>query len=469
MIRKQDILDRAGEWQLRPEVVEKDYVLGWFLSSLGSHPTVAATWVFKGGTCLKKCYFETYRFSEDLDFTLLPSAPYALGGILATLQEIARSVSADSGIVVPVEAVRVDEKRDKQGRPTFKARVGYRGPLDFPGELRRILFDLTVHEPVLGVGVTAPIFHPYPDDFPSRAGIVAYSLEELLAEKTRALFERTRPRDLYDVVYVINNQGAGIDLERTRELFHGKCRAKGLVPPTKAELATHIRDTGELRSEWENMLGHQLPHLPPVDGMLADIEAVLQWIDGPPLVAAVVLAPASRDVSEHALAPAGIQYWGGGFGLEAIRFAGANRLLVRFVYHGRERTVEPYSLRRASTGNILLYAWERGFGIKSFITAKIGTVRPTETLFVPRYQIEFAAGRFDPILPSAVPARHVASSRSGSRTSSRRSRSGRVYVFKCSSCGKELRHTRNDPSLRKHTAPGGGNCSGRRGRLVRSD
>jgi len=28
------------------------------------------SWAFKGGTCLKKCYFETYRFSEDLDFTL---------------------------------------------------------------------------------------------------------------------------------------------------------------------------------------------------------------------------------------------------------------------------------------------------------------------------------------------------------------------------------------------------------------
>lgn len=30
----------------------------------------AESWVFKGGTCLKKCYFETYHFSEDLDFTL---------------------------------------------------------------------------------------------------------------------------------------------------------------------------------------------------------------------------------------------------------------------------------------------------------------------------------------------------------------------------------------------------------------
>jgi hypothetical protein len=313
------------------------------------------------------------------------------------------------------------------------------------------------------------VFHPYPDDLPSSAGIGAYSLEELLAEKTRALFERTRPRDLYDVVYVINNQGAGIDLARVREHFQGKCRVKGLDPPTMTYLAAHIRATEELRSEWENMLRHQLPQLPPVDDMLAGIEATLKWIDGPTPEAAPVLASASWDASEQTLAPAGIRYWGGGVRLEAIRFAGANRLLVRFAYHGSERIVEPYSLRRASTGNILLYAWERGLGIKSFNTAKIENLRLTETPFVPRYQIEFAADRFGPVRPSAVPARHVVPSWPGFPASSRRSRSSRVYVFKCSSCGKELRHTRNDPSLRKHKTPSGGNCSGRRGRLVRAD
>ena len=63
MITKQNILERAAEWQLRPEVVEKDYVLGWLLVGIAQHPELRATWVFKGGTCLKKCYFETYRFS----------------------------------------------------------------------------------------------------------------------------------------------------------------------------------------------------------------------------------------------------------------------------------------------------------------------------------------------------------------------------------------------------------------------
>ena len=46
-------------------------MLGWLLAGIYAQPTLSENWVFKGGTCLKKCYFETYRFSEDLDFTLI--------------------------------------------------------------------------------------------------------------------------------------------------------------------------------------------------------------------------------------------------------------------------------------------------------------------------------------------------------------------------------------------------------------
>jgi predicted nucleotidyltransferase component of viral defense system len=55
VIRKQDIVERAAEWHLRPEVVEKDYVLGWVLAAIGAHPQLRESWIFKGGTCLKKC------------------------------------------------------------------------------------------------------------------------------------------------------------------------------------------------------------------------------------------------------------------------------------------------------------------------------------------------------------------------------------------------------------------------------
>jgi len=70
VIRKQDILARAAEWGLRADIVEKDYALGWLLAAIARHPETARSWVFKGGTCLKKCFIETYRFSEDLDFSL---------------------------------------------------------------------------------------------------------------------------------------------------------------------------------------------------------------------------------------------------------------------------------------------------------------------------------------------------------------------------------------------------------------
>jgi predicted nucleotidyltransferase component of viral defense system len=50
-------------------------VLGWLLAAASQHAVVREHWILKGGTCVKKCFFETYRFSEDLDFSLLPAAP----------------------------------------------------------------------------------------------------------------------------------------------------------------------------------------------------------------------------------------------------------------------------------------------------------------------------------------------------------------------------------------------------------
>jgi predicted nucleotidyltransferase component of viral defense system len=74
VIDRREILDIASRLSLNPHVVEKDYVLGWMLAGIYANPELRESWVFKGGTCLKKCFFETYRFSEDLDFTLLDPA-----------------------------------------------------------------------------------------------------------------------------------------------------------------------------------------------------------------------------------------------------------------------------------------------------------------------------------------------------------------------------------------------------------
>jgi hypothetical protein len=63
-------LARASGRRIREDVLERDYCLAWLLAVL-SESDLRPVLGFKGGTALKRCYFAAYRFSEDLDFTLL--------------------------------------------------------------------------------------------------------------------------------------------------------------------------------------------------------------------------------------------------------------------------------------------------------------------------------------------------------------------------------------------------------------
>jgi predicted nucleotidyltransferase component of viral defense system len=53
VIDKREVLEFSKELGLAPNVVEKDYVLGWLLAGIGHHEELSASWIFKGGTCLK--------------------------------------------------------------------------------------------------------------------------------------------------------------------------------------------------------------------------------------------------------------------------------------------------------------------------------------------------------------------------------------------------------------------------------
>lgn len=84
----------SAEWASTTHVIEKDWALGWVLAGIGAQPELS-TWVFKGGTSLRKCYHETYRFSEDLDFTVvdggLDDPEFSLGRHPRTHHAIAMS------------------------------------------------------------------------------------------------------------------------------------------------------------------------------------------------------------------------------------------------------------------------------------------------------------------------------------------------------------------------------------------
>src|SRR5439155_22091038 len=95
----------------------------------------------------------------------------------------------------PDEKVRAQSRLNKAGQPTFQGRVYYRGPLQRTPTYASVIFDITNQERIVATPVRRTIFHPYTDNLPSELAVQCYALEELLAEKTRALYERTRPRD----------------------------------------------------------------------------------------------------------------------------------------------------------------------------------------------------------------------------------------------------------------------------------
>ena len=139
MIGRADIDDRVRTWGLREDVVEKDYVLGWVLWGIGADSLLGRTWIFKGGTCLKKCYIETYRFSEDLDFTVLEDGPIEPEEVLAAVERVLDRVSQESGIDF---AVRPPICRSRPSGASAEGRLYYRGPRNAPGPAS-IKLDLT--------------------------------------------------------------------------------------------------------------------------------------------------------------------------------------------------------------------------------------------------------------------------------------------------------------------------------------
>ena len=141
MIPAREVLDLRAEWSLDVGVIEKDYVLGWLLAGIANHPDLAGTWVFKGGTCLKKCYFETYRFSEDLDFTLLRAAHVDGEFLQAALGEVTARIYDEAGIEMPADSMRFDIYQNPRGNPSCQGRIYYRSRFQAGNNLPAVKLD----------------------------------------------------------------------------------------------------------------------------------------------------------------------------------------------------------------------------------------------------------------------------------------------------------------------------------------
>lgn len=338
-------------------------------------------------------------------------------------------------------------------------------------DLPRIKLDLTNDEILVLKPEPREMHHPYSDRPEGGIHVQCYSFEELFAEKIRALGERLRPRDLYDVVHLHRHHGNGRkDRELVLNTLKKKCEFKNIPVPTIQSLEKEPART-ELETEWENMLGHQLPMLPPFDQFWKELPAIFEWLYQAvekPALSPMPLMGASVD---ETWSPPPMAYaWHTAAPLEVIRFAAANRLCVDLNYSGTRRLIEPYSLRRTRDGNLLLYAVKHATGEdRSYRVDRIQAAIVTKISFTPRYIVELTASApvaIQPTIHRGIGPRGVGLAKRGfSGQSSRKVRSdfGPKYVFQCSLCGKQFTHKLHDASLNPHKNKQGSPCSGRYG------
>jgi len=463
MISRVSLNERVQEWGLREDVVEKDYVLGWILWGIGSEAALRERWVFKGGTCLKKCYIETYRFSEDLDFTVLEDGPITPADVLPVLRDLLGRIYEASGIDLAVQPPKL---RPRGGRRAAEGRIYYIGPRATPGPAS-VKLDLDGEERVCRAAEWRPVAHAYDDELPDPGTVRCYSFAEVFAEKLRAMGERGRPRDLYDIVTLFRRSGSRPDAESLRSLVIEKCEHKGVPVSTLASLqASDSR--GELESEWKNMLGHQLPQLPPLAVFWDELEALFAWLEG--AAAPRVLAPMPT-VGPPATAwapPPTIRTWGGA-PVELLRFAAESRLILEFSYtdergHFSRRRVEPYTLYQTGEGNIVLGVFDLHRGARrSFRVDRISNPRVTGDAFAPRYATQVSVGALSAAASSARSGTRAANRPARRRPEGRKRAGGSRHVIQCPVCQKRFYRDRYDTRLRDHKAPGGWPCSGRTG------
>ena len=279
MIPEAELRRMAATAGVDTMVQDLDYGLGWFLVGLFTTAAGPPPLVFKGGTCLRKCYFANYRFSEDLDFTL--TSVWPLAALAASIERVqAWSLEAD-GPDFGAAPMRLEVINDEYGLESYQARIYYRGPLRWGSTPRAIQLDVSRGEPLLFSTALRPLHHPYSDASQMQPILIpCYDLAEMLTEKLRAISGQRRfaiSRDIYDIYQLAN---AGVSLSLVREALPIKLAAKGL-PPTAISVDNLVTRRNVFESDWQRRLAHLLPPQQPVTFAMAwqrvlDVVAALQ-------------------------------------------------------------------------------------------------------------------------------------------------------------------------------------------------
>lgn len=254
MINEAEVRRIAAATNVDPMVIDLDYSLGWFLLGMLKTSDSLGGLIFKGGTCLRKCYFPDYRFSEDLDFTATKflSSTDVEGWITKSVDWISEQDGPDFRIQ-PIHFEVVD---DEYGSESYQARIYYRGPLRWGGSPRTVKLDITRAETILLPVKEKQIIHPYSDQSSFSATLLpCYCLEEVIAEKIRAIGGQRRfavSRDLYDIYNLIST---GIDMKAVKQILPEKFKGRGLSLQG-VDIKIMEQRRFEFEKDWERRLNY---------------------------------------------------------------------------------------------------------------------------------------------------------------------------------------------------------------------
>jgi predicted nucleotidyltransferase component of viral defense system len=204
--------------------VEQDLVLSRALVEVFSDPTVTAAFAFRGGTALHKLFFRpAARYSEDID--LVQVRPEPIGPALDALR-----ARLDPWLGKPV-------RKQGEGRVALVYRFDAEG---LPTTRMRLKVEINTREHFAVHGYRR---HPVRVDSPWFAGgaeVVTFALEELLGTKLRALYQRKKGRDLFDLARALE---AHPTLDRAKVVAcFAAYMTHGGTPCSRAEFERNLAD-----------------------------------------------------------------------------------------------------------------------------------------------------------------------------------------------------------------------------------
>ena len=184
----------AAPWPENTQV-EQDLVLSRALVTMFKHPTVAEQAVFRGGTALHKLFFTPAgRYSEDIDLVQRDAGP--IGGLIDGIREV-----LDPWLGKP---------KWKQGQGRFT--LNYRFETTFaPVVQMRLKVEINTREHFTVLGVQRHGYAVANPWFSAESELATYSLAELLGTKMRALYQRKKGRDLFDLWLALTEQDVDPD------------------------------------------------------------------------------------------------------------------------------------------------------------------------------------------------------------------------------------------------------------------